>query len=158
MLNDAATHHTAVAFGLPPATAARHAVAIALIRLRWLSLPVLFDPAAQQAADLGHHARRVAVLAAGKPVPAGGQPQVDPHPLQCLVGPLQPLPPRPALAVVGLLQPLPQVKGRIQQPPGEGVAVGPGKVVGPGSSQSKKSKVRVKMTISSRAILPPMLY
>lgn len=49
----------------------------------------LFDPTAQQLADLCHLGTDVRVLAIVKPVPVVREPQVEPHAIECDVGILQ---------------------------------------------------------------------
>ena len=46
----------------------------------------LFDPAAQQPPNLGHHLADVLVLAGGEPCPLLRQPQVEPQLVQVSVG------------------------------------------------------------------------
>ena len=49
----------------------------------------LFDPTAQQLADLRHLGTDVRVLAIVKPAPVVREPQVEPHAIECDVGILQ---------------------------------------------------------------------
>ena len=49
----------------------------------------LFDPTAQQLADLRHLGTDVRILAIVKPVPVVREPQVEPHAIECDVGILQ---------------------------------------------------------------------
>ena len=68
--------------------------------------------------------------------PCESQPQrvtnrtIDAHPRQRFVGPRQTFESGPTLPHIGLFQPFPQVKGGVQQPAGDRVAVRPGKVIG----------------------------
>ena len=137
-----AAHHPVV---LParPRTSGTHGIARYVPRR-------LLDPATQQAADLGDHARHVSVLSRRQPAPAGGQPQVDAHPLQRLVGPLQSLRrawPWRRLASSSRSR---RSKAASSRRRVKVCRCARGKWLVMGSSQSSKSKVRVKITISSR--------
>ena len=79
-----------------------------------------FEPAAEQPADLAHHAARMRVLPVAQPAPAMSEPQKDAQAPERRIGVAQRRQSAPAGPRLGSGQRLLQVERRIHQPLGDG--------------------------------------
>jgi formylglycine-generating enzyme required for sulfatase activity/energy-coupling factor transporter ATP-binding protein EcfA2 len=91
--------------------------------------PLGAQPAPQQAADLGDHGARVAVLPVAQPAPAVGEAQIDPQPTEGRIGTAQGRHPRASLPHLGLDKGLLKIQCGIHEALGSGGTVRAGETL-----------------------------